>query len=305
MKRSINGILLLDKPIGLSSNQALQHAKRVYQAQKAGHTGSLDPLATGILPLCFGEAAKFSQYLLDADKTYQVWGRLGYTSSTGDAEGEINAVENAPNISQEDFEKALKAFVGNVNQIPPMYSALKKDGVPLYTLARQGKTVERAIREIKIYSIELNEFAFPDFYITVHCSKGTYIRTLAEDIGKYLNSGAYLLNLRRTKTGPFCIENAYTLDALKELDFDKLQAILLPAETAVEHFSEIILDDTHVKMIQQGKKLESPDFQKYCAHEEKIVRLFQKKNSVENAFIGLGTLSPKGLLSAKRLMASQ
>jgi tRNA pseudouridine55 synthase len=294
IKFPINGILLLNKALNASSNKALQQVKRLYNAKKAGHTGSLDPLATGVLPLCFGEATKFSQYLLDADKIYTVWGRLGATTITGDAEGDVCVVPNAPIISRPMLESALKAFIGEIQQVPPMYSALKKDGVPLYTLARQGKEVERKARTITIYSIELRNYSEADFKIKVHCSKGTYIRTLVEDIGKYLNSGAYLLNLRRDKAGPYLLEHSYTLEQLESLEQHVLVDLLLPADTAVLNFSELYLSEEQTKMLQQGKQIYLENTDKI----EKLVRLYH-----DTQFLGLGNLSAEGLLRVQRLVA--
>lgn len=295
-RRKVNGILLLNKALKVSSNTALQQVKRLYSAQKAGHTGSLDPLATGVLPICFGEATKFSQYLLDADKVYTVWGRLGCTTMTGDAEGEINVIANAPNIDETTFDVALKTFLGNIEQIPPMYSALKKDGVPLYQLARQGQEIERKTRVITIHNIQLNHYAFPDFQITVHCSKGTYIRTLVEDIGKSLHSGAYLLNLRRDKAGPYTLEKSFTKEQLEAYSTQaSLDALLLPVDTAVLHYPLLQLDDNQSRMLQQGKTIimSNPFL------SDHIVRLY----NVENAFLGLGKMALTGELRAHRLMA--
>lgn len=300
-KRTVNGILLLNKAINITSNQALQQVKRFYQAEKAGHTGSLDPLATGVLPICLGEAAKFSQYLLDADKIYTVWGRLGYTSITGDAEGEIIPVDNAPRISRKQLEAALQHFLGTIEQVPPMYSALKKDGVPLYQLARQGIEIERKSRTITIYDIQLEEYdedaaLYQDFTITVHCSKGTYIRTLVEDIAKYLHSGAYLLNLRRDKAGPYLLENSVTIEKLRDLSEEKGDALLWAPETAVADYPDVFLDETQTVMIQQGKILSG--FQKNVSdHILGLVRLFHKQH-----FLGLGELFIDGTLRSKRLM---
>ncbi len=320
IKAPINGILLLNKALHASSNKALQQVKRLYNAKKAGHTGSLDPLATGVLPLCFGEATKFSQYLLDADKVYTVWGRLGCTTITGDAEGEVQIIENAPIVSKDIFSEALKAFLGAIHQIPPMYSALKKDGVPLYQLAREGIEIERKAREIIIYDIQLNTFNYPDFEIKVHCSKGTYIRTLVEDIGKHLHSGAYLLNLRRDKAGPYLLENSYTLEQLeamleannsdndnKNLTHDKtlLNNILLPADTAVLNFPAIILNEEQTKMLQQGKQIDMGNAEEIervdnviSKNVENLVRLYY-----DSQFLGLGNLSMEGVLRVQRLIA--
>lgn len=300
-KRTVNGILLLNKAINITSNQALQQVKRFYQAEKAGHTGSLDPLATGVLPICLGEAAKFSQYLLDADKVYTVWGRLGYSSITGDAEGEVIPVDNAPRISKIQLEAALKHFLGTIEQVPPMYSALKKDGVPLYQLARQGIEIERKSRTITIYAIQLDEYdehaeKYQDFKITVHCSKGTYIRTLVEDIARHLHSGAYLLNLRRDKAGPYKLENSMTIEQLRDLSEEEGDALLLAPEAAVADYPDVFLDAAQTAMIQQGKILS--DFTQNSVGEMiGLVRLFHEQH-----FLGLGEIFMDGTLRSKRLM---
>ena len=201
--RSVNGILLLDKPLGITSNDALQRVKRVYHAQKAGHTGSLDPLAGGLLPVCFGSATKLSTYLLDADKRYLVRVRLGVTTTTGDAEGEVQHTRRVDQVTQQAVLDLLPRFTGRIQQLPPMYSALKHQGKRLYELARQGIEVEREPREITIYSLQLVDFALPEFELDVVCSKGTYVRTLAEDMGEALGCGAHVIGLRRTGVGPY------------------------------------------------------------------------------------------------------
>ncbi len=201
-KRPVNGVLLLDKPEGLSSNTALQKARRLFRAEKAGHTGVLDPLATGLLPVCFGEATKFAQYLIDADKAYTATLKLGEASSTGDAEGEIVATARA-DISLSEFQTACQALTGDIRQVPPMFSALKHEGKPLYEYARKGIVIERKARDITIYSIDITEFDAPKAVIDVRCSKGTYIRTLSEDIAKHIGTFAHLTALRRTETAGF------------------------------------------------------------------------------------------------------
>ncbi len=201
-KRPVNGVLLLDKPEGLSSNTALQKARRLFRAEKAGHTGVLDPLATGLLPVCFGEATKFAQYLIDADKAYTATLKLGEASSTGDAEGEIIATARA-DISLSEFQTACQALTGDIRQVPPMFSALKHEGKPLYEYARKGIVIERKARDITIYSIDITEFDAPKAVIDVRCSKGTYIRTLSEDIAKHIGTFAHLTALRRTETAGF------------------------------------------------------------------------------------------------------
>lgn len=302
-RRSIDGILLLNKPYNISSNTALQQVKRLFNAKKAGHTGSLDPLATGVLPICLGEATKFSGYLLDADKFYTAWGRLGFTSPTGDAEGELTPVENAASISRTQFEEHLQSFIGEIKQIPPIYSALKKDGVPLYKLARRGQALDTQVMEEKarvvtILDIHLNHFSYPDFEIKVHCSKGTYIRTLVEDIGKSLNSGAYLLNLRRDKAGPYEIENSYTIEQLTAFTVDTRDSLLLPIDTSIEHFPVFTLNSGQVTSLRQGKVIDIE-----LSREKKLSEPIMRLYTYDNIFIGLGKISPEGKLSVQRLIS--
>ncbi|MGB5440817.1 MAG: tRNA pseudouridine(55) synthase TruB, partial [Gammaproteobacteria bacterium] len=201
--RPVNGILLLDKPAGVTSNAALQIVKKLYRARKAGHTGSLDPLATGLLPICFGEATKISGFLLDADKDYLVTCKLGERTTTGDAEGEVEQRRPVERVTEKLVRKAMQGFIGDIEQIPPMYSALKHKGERLYKLARQGIEVERAPRQVTIFEMELTDFSLPEATFRVHCSKGTYVRTLIEDIGEVLGCGAHVIRLRRLGVGPF------------------------------------------------------------------------------------------------------
>lgn len=210
IKRDISGVILLDKPLGFSSNQALQKIKYLLQAEKAGHTGSLDPLASGLLPLCFGEATKFSHYLLDADKSYRALVQLGATTTTGDAEGEV-LVSHPVDVTEAKVKKVLNDFIGDIKQTPPMYSALKHQGKALYEYARDGVDIERAARDVTIYQIDFHGFQNHQLDITVACSKGTYIRTLAEDIGAALGCGAHLAGLRRLTAGHFKLEDAITV----------------------------------------------------------------------------------------------
>ncbi|HRW72916.1 tRNA pseudouridine(55) synthase TruB [Ottowia sp.] len=233
-RRPVHGVLLLDKPLGLSSNQALQKAKWLLRAEKAGHTGTLDPLATGVLPLCFGAATKFSALHLDADKTYQATLCLGVTTSTGDAEGEVTGRQPVPAIDDAALEAVRQRFLGAITQVPPMHSALKKDGKALYEYARAGIEVERAPRDVQIHALKLalahTQQAQPAIEIEVTCSKGTYIRTLGEDIGKALGCGGHLTRLRRTATGPFTAADCITLEALEAMDEAERLAQLRPPE---------------------------------------------------------------------------
>jgi len=221
--RNISGILLLDKPVGMTSNAALQTVKRLFNACKAGHTGSLDPLATGVLPLCFGEATKFSQFLLDADKRYQATIKLGVVTDSGDADGEVLERNEVPVIDDRSLEGVLEGYRGAISQVPSMYSAIKKDGQPLYKLARQGIEVEREARDIRIDElVVLERPAADELVFDVHCSKGTYIRQLADDIGERIGCGAHLVELRRLRSGDFTLDNAVTVDELKEFDGERL-----------------------------------------------------------------------------------
>jgi tRNA pseudouridine55 synthase len=233
-------VLLLDKPLGLSSNQALQKAKWLLRAEKAGHTGTLDPLATGVLPLCFGAATKFSQLHLDADKTYEATARLGIKTATGDAEGEVIA-ERPVHVTPEDLARVEAQFTGPIRQVPPMHSELKKDGKALYEYAREGVEVERAPRDVVIHKLELSAIGDDVIRILASVSKGTYIRTLGEDIGEALGCGAHLSSLRRTATGGFVEAQCITLEALEAMDEEERLAQLLPAEALVDGHSRVTL----------------------------------------------------------------
>ena len=244
-RRPVHGVLLLDKPLGLSSNQALQKAKWLLRAEKAGHTGTLDPLATGVLPLCFGAATKFSGLHLDADKTYEATLQLGVTTDTGDAEGEVIERRAVPAITPEQLEAVRQRFLGRITQVPPMHSALKKDGKALYEYARAGIEVERAPREVEIHALNLAlaqvDQAQAAIKIEVTCSKGTYIRTLGEDIGQALGCGGHLTRLRRTATGPFVAAQCTTLPALEALDDHERLNLLQPAEALLPDHTAVTL----------------------------------------------------------------
>lgn len=244
-RRPVHGVLLLDKPLGLSSNQALQKAKWLLRAEKAGHTGTLDPLATGVLPLCFGAATKFSQIHLDADKTYETTVRLGQKTATGDAEGEV--IETRPvNCTPGQVVEVLDHFMGPIAQVPPMHSALKKEGKPLYEYARDGETVEREARYVVIHDLELLNMQLkgenPSLHLRVRCSKGTYIRTLGEDIGEALGCGGHLTMLRRVATGPFDASQCITLEALEAATEEQRLGRLLPAQTLLEGYTPVLLE---------------------------------------------------------------
>ena len=264
--RPIDGILVLDKPLGLSSNHALQMAKRLYYAAKAGHTGSLDPLATGVLPLCFGEATKFSQYLLDADKAYASTFVLGTTTDTGDAEGQVVEARGAADIRESEVASALEHFRGEIEQVPSMYSAIKQDGQPLYKLARQGLEVERKARRVMISTLELRAFrggeaAEVDIYL--ECSKGTYVRSIAEDLGKALGCGAHVSALRRTRAGPFTLDDSVTMSTLEALKANEqlrqMDELLLPADTALQGLPLVKLSESSGFYMRQGQPVLVPN----------------------------------------------
>jgi len=241
-RRALHGVLLLDKPIGWTSNDALQKTKGLLRAEKGGHTGTLDPLATGLLPLCFGAATKFSQASLDADKGYRATLRLGQRTSTGDREGEV--IEERPlHLERSDIDAALAQFTGDIAQTPPMHSALKHQGRALYAYAREGIEVERAARAVTIHRIHIVQWQSPTLVLDVQCSKGTYIRALAEDIGQALGCGAHLAALRRTASGALTLEHAVTIDALAEMDDEQRNARLLPVDVLLSGWPEVSLPD--------------------------------------------------------------
>jgi tRNA pseudouridine55 synthase len=234
--RDISGILILDKPLNISSNKAVQIVKRLYGAKKVGHTGSLDPLASGVLPICLGHATKVSQYLLASDKTYQFTMKLGETTSTGDVEGDVVNKKPVPDLEAVDITQLLNQFTGVINQVPPMYSALKHDGQRLYKLAREGKVVDRPSREVTIKSLRLESKTLDSLTLEVCCTKGTYVRTLAEDLGEKLGCGAHVTFLRRIKTGPFELEGSVSIDKLEAVQdgFQALDALLKPLDMALQ-----------------------------------------------------------------------
>lgn len=251
-RRRLDGVLLLDKPKGLTSNAALQQARRLYAAEKAGHTGTLDPMATGLLPVLFGEATKFGGELLDSDKRYLADIRLGVRTNTGDAEGEVLAV--APvQVTAEALEQAVRRYTGRIRQVPPMYSALKHAGRPLYDYARAGETVEREAREVTIHRLDILRFEGERLQVDVHCSKGTYVRTLAEDLGEALGCGAHLAGLRRTAVGPFRVEDAIDLETLERLSPEQRDARLEPVDVLVQHLPEVVLDGAVARRFANGQ----------------------------------------------------
>lgn len=288
----------MDKPAGISSNDVVQQAKRLFGAQKVGHTGSLDPLATGVLPLCFGEATKFSQYLLDANKTYWTRIRLGVSTETGDADGEVIAQVDATAITQTQVSDALETFVGETEQIPSMYSALKHQGQPLYKLARQGIEVERAPRTVTIYSAELLQFAEAYIELRVHCSKGTYIRSLAEDLGAALGCGGHVSALRRLAAGPYAEAQAVTLEQVSEIgDPQEMDALLLPVASAVGSWPSVRLHEDTAHYVRQGQPVQVAH-----APTHGWVQIFE--SAEEDRFLGVGEVLTDGRIAPRRLVAS-
>jgi len=299
----VDGIINIDKPYGLSSNQVLQKVKSIYKAKKAGHTGNLDPLATGVLPICFGHATKVSQLLLDSDKCYIAGIILGANTTTGDKEGEvIGDVKSTEHLTKIAIEDALLTFQGKQMQMPPMFSALKYQGQPLYKLARQGIQVERTPRKIEIYDIELLEINLPEIMVKVCCSKGTYIRTLAEDIGAYFNLGAHLSSLRRTKSGIFNEDSLISLEKLNEISHsdqdvqiikEQLGQLLLPMDSVLTDLPKLLLDDKQTDDIKHGRQVpfnnqmtikQTSLSKKQLMEKEALIRLYNH----ENFFLGLG-----------------
>ncbi|MDO8332319.1 MAG: tRNA pseudouridine(55) synthase TruB [Fluviicoccus sp.] len=300
-RRPLDGILLFDKPQGMSSNQALQKVRWLFQAEKAGHTGSLDPLATGLLPICFGEATKFSQHLLDADKVYRARMRLGQKTTTSDAEGEVIAEHPVPRLTRTEIDAVLTNFRGNLTQVPSMFSALKKDGRPLYELARQGIEVEREARPIRIDRLDVLQVE-PEFWdIEVACSKGTYIRNLVEDIGEALGCGAHVAALRRLASGPFRLQGGVTLEALERLGgeggLEALDRLLLPPWAAVDDYPKLELTETASFYLLRGQPVQV----RGLPPSGKEVLVF----GPEQRFLGMGVVSDDGLLAPRRLLRTQ
>jgi len=293
--RAVSGILLLDKPKGISSNKALQQVKNLYKAQKAGHTGSLDPLATGVLPVCLGEATKVSGFLLDADKKYRVQVKLGEKTTTADAEGEVIATASLDAVSESSITDILPEFIGVQQQLPPMYSALKHQGERLYKLAREGIEVEREPREITIFDLELISVDLPYFELDVHCSKGTYVRTLAEDIGEKLGCGAHVTELRRTAVGVFDGEplTMEQLESAAEQGFAGLDPLLMPTDSALSDWEGVHLSADMSYYVRQGQAVMVPK-----APANGMIRLYDEKNG----FLGVGIIQSDGKVAPKRLM---
>jgi tRNA pseudouridine55 synthase len=290
--RPLDGVLLFDKPLELSSNVAMQKVRRLFIAEKAGHTGTLDPLATGLLPICFGEATKFTISLLDADKRYRATIRLGERTTTGDAEGEITETRPVA-VTEAQVLAVLETFMGETRQLPPMHSAIKHQGKPLYEYIRKGETVERELRTVLISELTLERLQGDELEFSVLCSKGTYVRTLAEDIGEKLGCGGHLIALRRTGIGEFCLDNAYTLTQLEGMDEAQRDACLMPLDRLVQNLPGLELDEVQASRLAQGQKLGLGE-----AHPDGKRRLY-----VSGRFIGLGELEG-GRLTPSRLLSS-
>jgi tRNA pseudouridine55 synthase len=298
-ERRVDGILLLDKPAGLTSNAALQKVKRLYRARKAGHTGSLDPLASGLLPICLGEATKVSAFLLDADKHYWVSCRLGVRTSTADAEGEVLETRPVTAVSERRLREVMDGFRGEIEQVPPMYSAVKHQGQRLYTLARRGVEVEREPRRITIHAIELLDFHLPLVEIGVHCSKGTYIRTLVEDIGSALGCGAHVADLRRYGVGPYEASGMVTFEALEDCLAREgeagLDRWLLPMESGLSQWPDVRLSVDAAFYLRQGQPVLVPH-----APTTGLVRLYEG----QRRFLGVGEILDDGRVAPRRLLST-
>ena len=296
--RPVNGVLVVDKPAGISSNDAVQRAKRLFGAQKVGHTGSLDPLATGVLPLCFGEATKFSQFLLDADKKYRARICLGVSTETGDADGDVIAEADASSVTAAQVAAELKNFVGEIEQVPSMYSALKHQGQPLYKLARQGVEVERVPRKVTVYCAELLQVTGTEIELFVHCSKGTYIRSLAEDLGTALDCGGHVAGLRRLAAGPYKEEQAVRFEELNAMSGpEELDTLLLPVSSAVDSWPIMRLHQDTAHYLLRGQPVQVAH-----APTEGWVQIFE--SGEEDRFLGVGEILTDGRIAPRRLVAS-
>ena len=294
--RNINGIVVLDKANGLSSNAALQEVKRLYEANKAGHAGSLDPLATGVLPVCLGEATKVSQFLLDSDKRYRARIKLGIRTDTGDSEGSIIEQNEGISVSRKAIERALTKFKGEVKQVPPMHSAIKMNGVPLYKLARKGIAVEREPRLVTLYQICLVEFVNSELELEISCSKGTYIRTIADDLGQILGCGAHVIELRRTQAGVFTEKDSISSEELalekENRGLDKIDQFLIPMDRAIQDLPEVNLPSITASHVKNGQAV-------LVRHLPKngLVRMYE-----DEQFIGIGSIDDDGKVAPKRLI---
>lgn len=306
--RAVNGVFLLDKPLGLSSNEALQQVKRLFGASKAGHTGSLDPLASGMLPICFGEATKFSQFMLEADKVYRTRAKLGVRTASGDTDSEVVAERTVPVMTEQTVERVLEGFRGEIEQIPSMYSALKHEGQPLYKLARQGVEVERKARRVMIHRCNLLDLQPHELELEIHCSKGTYVRTLVDDLGEALGCGAHVIELRRLSVGTLHNERMYSLEALQAMVSDLesaeekhavLDALLLPTFAVVENLPEVELSDLMTFYVKQGQPVFVPN-----TRVQGQVVLFNKEADTEHRFVGVGEVLDDGRVAPRRLVTT-
>ena len=298
--RDVHGVIALDKPIGLSSNDAVQRVKRLFSARKVGHTGSLDPLATGVLPLCLGEATKFSQYLLTSDKKYWTKVKLGVATDSGDADGEVIATGSVDGITREAIDDALDAFRGAFDQVPSMFSAVKHNGQPLYKLARQGIEVERKARPVTVFENEILDFEGDEVTLSIHCSKGTYVRTIAEELGNALGCGAHVAALRRTQAGPFGEDDLVTIEAIEEArDNHVLDDLLQPVASAVRQWPLVTLSAATAFYVKQGQPVIVPH-----APTEGWVRLVEDDDDVVDGFLGVGEVLSDGRIAPRRLVLS-
>jgi tRNA pseudouridine55 synthase len=299
--RDVSGILVLDKPQGLSSNEAVQKAKRLFHAQKVGHTGALDPLATGVLPLCFGEATKFSQYLLSSDKKYWVRIQLGIATDSGDSEGKVTRTRSVEHVDASRVDDALRFFRGEIDQIPSMFSAIKHKGQPLYKLARQGIEIEREARRVTVFSNELVAFEGETLELSIHCSKGTYIRTIAQELGEVLGCGAHVIALRRLAAGPYVEDDLVTFEELETaLQQSSLDPFLLPVSSAVRQWPEVKLTDNTAYYLRQGQPVIVPH-----APTSGWVRLSEIEADETTKFIGVGEILDDGRIAPRRLVVEQ
>jgi tRNA pseudouridine55 synthase len=294
---AVNGVLLLDKPVGFTSNQALQVAKRLLNACKAGHTGSLDPIATGLLPLCFGEATKLSQFLLDADKRYWTVFRLGVSTTTYDSEGEATATRPVT-VSRRDIEQALTHFQGDIEQVPPMYSAIKRNGEALYKLARAGIEVEREPRRVRVHELRVLGFQGDELTLEVACSKGTYIRSLAYDLGERLGCGAHVIQLRRLAIGDIHVDQAVRLDTLEAMEGPEVRATrLLPADSVLGYIPAVHLTPLATHYLRQGQAVSA----KHDGIPGDWLRLYEG----DSRFLGMGQVLDDGRVAPRRLLAEK
>lgn len=296
IKRPIHGVLLLNKPRGISSNAGVQAVKRLLQAEKAGHTGTLDPLAEGLLPVCLGESTKFSAYQLEADKTYHAVVCLGIQTTTGDVEGAV-VRQSSVRVSREDIAALIPQFLGQISQIPPMYSALKVAGKPLYAYAREGVLLERQARTVHIRRLTIRSFISPQLEIEVQCSAGTYIRSLAEDIGSALGCGAHLLGLTRVASGGFDLHQAVELDEFESMNLVQREALLLPVDALVQHLPSIDVNATAAQALSYGRGFYYPDGHAGMGNTDVVCRVMYQQE-----FLGLVRCTADGQCIPQRLM---